>query len=113
MGLTEVRIHALRMLATDLRDTLDAAAAAGLAAPHIGVAQRVVVLRPEPGTPASLYVNPEIAWASPERVAGPEGSVSMPGITDELERTRQALDENRAAIEALHASVLARFETED
>ena len=46
------------------------AAAAGLAAPHIGVAQRVVVLRPEPGTPASLYVNPEIAWASPERVAG-------------------------------------------
>ncbi|MCX2964177.1 hypothetical protein [Gordonia aquimaris] len=38
----------------------------------------------------------------------------LPGsITDELERTRQALDENRAAIEALHASVLARFETED
>ncbi|GBU17750.1 MULTISPECIES: peptide deformylase [Methylobacterium] len=78
--------EALRMLATDLRDTLDAAAAAGLAAPHIGVAQRVVVLRPEPGTPASLYVNPEIAWASPERVAGPEGSVSMPGVSEPVER---------------------------
>lgn len=29
---------------------------------------------------------------------------------DELERTRQAHDANRAAIEALHAAVLARFE---
>lgn len=72
----------------DLEDTLDAAQAAGLAGPHIGILRRVVVLRLEPGTPACAYVNPEIAWASPESVAGIEGSVSMPGIREEVRRAR-------------------------
>lgn len=77
---------ALSELARDLADTLDAAQAAGLAGPHIGALVRIVVLRPEPGQPASVYVNPEIAWASPERVSGIEGSVSMPGIRETVER---------------------------
>lgn len=89
---------ALADLARDLCDTLDAAQAAGLAGPHIGVPTRIAVLRPEPGAPATVYVNPEIAWASPERVSGPEGSVSMPGIREEVERA---------------ASVRVRFRTLD
>jgi peptide deformylase len=79
---------ALAALADDVRDTLDAARAAGLTAPHLGVALRVVVLRPEPGTAAEVLVNPELVWASPERVCAPEGSVSMPGVTEAVERAR-------------------------
>jgi peptide deformylase len=76
----------LRALAQDLTDTLDAAMAAGLTAAHIGVARRLVVLRPEPGGPATLYCNPEIVEASPERAEAREGSVSMPGVSEVVER---------------------------
>ncbi|WP_336487537.1 peptide deformylase [Methylobacterium nigriterrae] len=79
---------ALRDLAGDVRDTLDAARAAGLTAPHIGRLSRLVVLRLEPGEPHEVLVNPEIAWASPERAAGTEGSVLMPGIHESVERAR-------------------------
>lgn len=78
----------LRSLAADLCDTLDAAQAAGLAGPHIGALSRIVALRPEPGTAAQVYVNPEIVWTSPERDSGPEGSVSMPGLRESVERAR-------------------------
>ena len=77
---------ALRALARDVTDTLDAAAAAGLTAPHCGVLRRLVVLRPEPGGAASVYVNPEIVHRSAERVAAREGSVSMPGVSETVER---------------------------
>lgn len=73
---------ALRELAHDLVDTMHAAPGIGITAPHIGVAQRVVVL--DLGDGARIYINPEIAWASEEMVMHVEGSVSMPGITDEI-----------------------------
>ena len=76
----------LRALARDLTDTLDAAMAAGLTAAHLGVPLRLVALRPEPGGPATLYCNPEIVEASPERAEGREGSVSMPGVSDTVAR---------------------------
>ncbi|WP_375464211.1 peptide deformylase [uncultured Methylobacterium sp.] len=78
----------LRDLARDVTDTLDAAAAAGLTAPHLGVSRRLVVLRPEPGGTAGVYVNPWIVDASPERVTAREGSVSMPGLSEMVERAR-------------------------
>ncbi|KAB1074337.1 peptide deformylase [Methylobacterium planeticum] len=80
--------EALRELALDIRDTLDAAQAVGLTAPHIGRPLRLVVLRLEPGAPHHVYVNPEIVWASPERAAGTEGSVLMPGVAETVERAR-------------------------
>ena len=76
----------LRALARDLTDTLDAAMAAGLTAAHLGVPLRLVALRPEPAGPATLYCNPEIVEASPERAEGREGSVSMPGVSETVER---------------------------
>jgi len=33
-----------------------------------------------------LYVNPRILWTSPETKVEREGSVSMPGISEEVER---------------------------
>jgi peptide deformylase len=35
---------------------------------------------------ARTYVNPRIVWASPETILHQEGSVSMPGVNDEIRR---------------------------
>ena len=75
---------ALRILADDLRDTMHAAPGIGITAPHIGVLLRVVVL--DLGDGAKTYVNPEVTWASPELIMHQEGSVSMPGVNDDIQR---------------------------
>jgi peptide deformylase len=77
---------ALRELALDLLDTMHAAPGIGITAPHIGVLVRVVVLDLDPVDGARTYVNPEIVWASPETILHQEGSVSMPGVNDEIRR---------------------------
>jgi peptide deformylase len=75
---------ALRQLAADLTDTMHAAPGIGITAPHIGVMQRAVVL--DLGDGAKTYVNPEITWASPETILHQEGSVSMPGVNEDIQR---------------------------
>ena len=77
---------ALRDLATDLRETMHAAPGIGITAPHLGIALRVVVLDLDPVDGAQTYVNPEIIWASPEMILHQEGSVSMPGVNDDVRR---------------------------
>jgi len=63
-----------------------AAPGIGITAPHIGVFQRIVVLDLGDGDGARTYINPEIEWASPETILHREGSVSMPGVNDEVMR---------------------------
>ena len=77
---------ALQQLAQDLIDTLVAAPAIGLTACHIGVPQRLVAIRLADDALMRLYVNPQILWTSPEVKVEREGSVSMPGISEEVER---------------------------
>ena len=77
---------ALRELATDLLETMQAAPGIGITAPHIGVLLRVVVLELDPAEGARTYVNPEIVWTSPETILHREGSVSTPGVNDEVSR---------------------------
>ena len=77
---------ALRELAADLLETMHAAPGIGITAPHIGVMLRVVVLEPDPAEGARTYVNPEIVWKSSETIVHREGSVSMPGVNDEVSR---------------------------
>ena len=77
---------ALRELASDLLETMHAAPGIGITAPHIGIPQRVVVLHLNAAEAAQTYVNPEIVWASPEMILHREGSVSMPGVNDDIER---------------------------
>ncbi|QOZ25461.1 peptide deformylase [Bradyrhizobium sp. CCBAU 51753] len=76
----------LRELAQDLLETMHAAPGIGITAPHIGIALRVVVLDLGGGEGPQTYVNPEIIRASPEMILHKEGSVSMPGVNDEVER---------------------------
>ncbi|MEW6124248.1 MAG: peptide deformylase [Pseudomonadota bacterium] len=75
----------LAALAADLLDTMRAAPGVGITACHVGVPQRLYVLELEPGE-VRTYVNPVLLWSSPERIRHTEGSVSMPGATEEVER---------------------------
>jgi peptide deformylase len=77
---------ALRDLARDLLDTMHAAPGIGITAPHIGISLRIVVLDLDPIDGARTYVNPEIIWASPETILHQEGSVSMPGVKEDVSR---------------------------
>ena len=77
---------ALRELASDLLETMHAAPGIGITAPHIGISLRVVVLDLDPVDGGRTYVNPEIIWASPEMITHQEGSVSMPGVNDDISR---------------------------
>jgi len=76
---------ALKALADDLLETMRAAPGIGITAPHIGVASRLVVLELTAGN-VRVYVNPAIEWASDELAKHDEGSVSMPGAIEEIER---------------------------
>ncbi|WP_230533320.1 peptide deformylase [Microvirga roseola] len=76
----------IRILAEDLADTMLAAPGIGITAPHIGILKQLVVIRLEADRVTHTYVNPRIVWSSPERIRHMEGSVSMPGVTDELDR---------------------------
>lgn len=78
--------EALRALADDLHDTMRAAPGIGITGPHIGVLRRVVVLQLTAAEPVQVYVNPRLLWISSETIRHVEGSVSMPGVTDEIER---------------------------
>jgi peptide deformylase len=75
----------LRQLADDLLETMRAAPGVGITAGHVGIALRVVVLELLPGKPL-VYVNPEILSHSADTMRHVEGSVSMPGFTEEVER---------------------------
>ncbi|WP_456705261.1 peptide deformylase [Bradyrhizobium sp. USDA 4449] len=76
----------LRELARDLLETMRAAPGIGITAPHIGVPLRLVVLELDAATGPQTYVNPQIEWASSEMILHKEGSVSMPGVTDDVQR---------------------------
>lgn len=47
---------------------------------------RLVVLELDAKVGAQTYVNPQVEWASPEMILHKEGSVSMPGVNDEVQR---------------------------
>lgn len=76
----------LRRLAIDLAETMHAAPGIGITAPHIGILKRVVVLQVPPAAQPRTYINPSIVWGSDEKIRHAEGSVSMPGVTEDVER---------------------------
>jgi peptide deformylase len=69
----------------------------GLAAPQLGVSQRLLVYRVGPDAPIVVLANPEFEWRSEETEAFEEGCLSIPGITVDVDRAVyvrvRALDE--------------------
>jgi peptide deformylase len=79
---------ALRTLVANMIETMYDAQGIGLAATQINVHQRVVVIdTSEERNQPLVLINPEIMWASEERVKGEEGCLSVPGIYDGVERS--------------------------
>ncbi|MBY3596745.1 peptide deformylase [Rhizobium bangladeshense] len=78
----------LAELADDLLATMRAAPGVGITAAHIGVFLRITVLELGRADGVRLYVNPQITWRSQETMSHAEGSVSMPGATEEVTRPR-------------------------
>ncbi len=73
-------------LAGDLAETMRAAPGIGITAAHVGIAERLTVIELDGPASQRVYVNPVIEWSSPETQRHAEGSVSMPGVTEEVER---------------------------
>ena len=73
----------VRRLARDMLETMYTASGVGLAAPQVGVRQRVIVV--DVGENPITLVNPEITSADGEQV-GLEGCLSLPDLVGEVRR---------------------------
>ncbi|NPV76544.1 MAG: peptide deformylase [Anaerolineae bacterium] len=84
-------------LVNDMVETMRAAPGVGLAAPQIGVSERLIVVEfgdeNNEEAPKKLYVvaNPEIVEASQEKVSAVEACLSLPGLVGEVERHKMIL----------------------
>jgi len=58
----------------------------GLAAPQVGILQRLFIYRMGPDAPLSVVANPELEFASKEEETFEEGCLSIPGVVVEVER---------------------------
>ena len=58
----------------------------GLAAPQLGISQRLLVYRVGPDAPVTVLANPELEWASGEVEVGEEGCLSIPGVVVDVDR---------------------------
>jgi peptide deformylase len=58
----------------------------GLAAPQLGISQRLLVYRVGPDAPVIALANPEIEWTSRDHETLDEGCLSIPGIIVDVER---------------------------
>jgi peptide deformylase len=82
----------LQTLVDDMIETMRAAPGVGLAAPQVGISERLVVVEysddEKEDAPKKLYVvvNPEITRTSKEMVMGIEGCLSVPNLLGEVER---------------------------
>ena len=78
----------LRALIADMKDTMNAQEGAGLAAPQIGVSERVVIFGVEKNArypdaepvPFTVLVNPKIVMLTREVESDWEGCLSVPGM---------------------------------
>ncbi len=83
---------ALEALAEDLLETMYDAPGRGLAAPQIGVLQRIFVMDPGWKDGASeplVCVNPDIVDQSADQVTSHEGCLSIPGLSVEVTRSEE------------------------
>ena len=100
----------LAALMDDLRDTLEDAGGAGLAAPQIGILRRAVVVITADDEMLEL-INPEIVAADGEQ-DGLEGCLSIPGMWGYVKRPMhvkvRAQDRNGEWFEAEGEEIVAR-----
>lgn len=78
----------IKTLVVDMLETMYDANGIGLAATQVDVHERLVVIDiSEERNQPLVLINPEIVWASEEKVMNEEGCLSVPGIYDGVERS--------------------------
>ena len=104
----------IRKLTDDMLETMYAAPGIGLAAPQIGLLERIIVIdvagKDEPPAPLRL-INPEITWASEDLQTAEEGCLSLPEQWAEVVRPAEVKiryqDETGAQRETHATGILA------
>jgi peptide deformylase len=76
----------LRRQASRMAGIMHDALGVGLAAPQLGISQRLLVYRVGPDAPVTVLANPELEWASGEVELGEEGCLSIPGVVVDVDR---------------------------
>lgn len=104
----------VRALIADMFDTMYAEDGVGLAAPQVGLGQRVIVVDPreENVTPFAL-VNPRVLELGAELDRAEEGCLSLPGLKEIVERPGtvvvEGLDRSGGRVRIAAAGLLARI----
>jgi peptide deformylase len=81
-----------RQLIRDMFETMYAEEGVGLAAPQVGIGERIIVIDPQQDDlPAFALINPEILGASKETEKGEEGCLSIPGLRELVERSHSVM----------------------
>jgi peptide deformylase len=78
--------ESLRRQVSRMAGLMHDALGVGLAAPQLGVSQRLLVYRVGQDAPLIALANPEIEWSSGDEEPAEEGCLSIPGITVDVER---------------------------
>jgi peptide deformylase len=103
----------IRAVVEDMFETMEQEGGVGLAAPQIGISNRIIVISiHERGFERLALINPVIMESSPERVASEEGCLSVPGIEAEVSRPErvvvQGTTKNGRVVEITTTGLLAR-----
>jgi peptide deformylase len=81
-----------RELIRNMFETMYAEEGVGLAAPQVGVSERIIVVDPQNDeVPAFALINPEIIERSKATEKGEEGCLSIPGLRDIVERSHSCV----------------------
>nr|WP_319472731.1 peptide deformylase [uncultured Sphaerochaeta sp.] len=103
--------NALKILVDAMFDTMDEADGVGLAAPQVGVNQRLFVIHIR-GAEKRAYINPQIIETSIETSTDEEGCLSIPGVWHDVQRparvTVQAQDVEGKVFQVKAEGLLAR-----
>jgi peptide deformylase len=78
--------EALRDQVARMGAIMDDAIGVGLAAPQVGLSQRLLVYRVGHDSPLIAVVNPEIEWSSDDGEPAEEGCLSLPGVHIDVDR---------------------------
>lgn len=101
----------LKTLADELVRTMDKENGCGIAAPQVGVHERIIIV--DPGDGPVAYLNPKIVSRSFRTTMSEEGCLSVPGVYGVVKRNKSVkvtahdLDGNVVEVEAngLHAII--------
>jgi peptide deformylase len=111
---TEFGTPALKEIISDMFETMYAAKGVGLAAPQIGLSQRISVIDTSVGEDEAqkiVIINPEITFREGSQT-GEEGCLSIPGFREQVTRCQKvvvnAYNEKGEPVELAGEELLAR-----